>query len=88
MDYYNFIGNEEIGIDWSTDTYDGGVHLNVFGAEKMTNHFGKLLVKQYGLESLRNDPDTAKVWDKKLSEYKTAKQDMMEVSVKASSSRQ
>lgn len=88
LDYYNFIGNEEIGIDWSTDTYDGGVHLNVFGAEKMTNYFGKLLVKQYGLESLKNDPDTAKVWDKKLSEYKTAKQDMMEVSVKASSSRQ
>ena len=35
--YYNFIDlTEDIGIDYTTDTYDGGVHLNVYGADKMT----------------------------------------------------
>ena len=50
VDYYNFIPlDEEIGIDWNTDTYDAGVHLNVYGAEKLTSYFGKILVEKYGL---------------------------------------
>ena len=44
--YYNFIPLcEEIGIDWETDTYDVGVHLNVYGAEKLTSYLGRLLVE-------------------------------------------
>ena len=42
--YYNLIPEaEKIGIDWTTDTYDGGVHLNASGAEKTSVYFGALL---------------------------------------------
>ncbi|MBO7250449.1 MAG: SGNH/GDSL hydrolase family protein, partial [Clostridia bacterium] len=48
--YYNFIPKaEEIGIDWSTDTYDAGAHLNVYGAEKLTRYFGEILSSSHGL---------------------------------------
>lgn len=68
--YYNFIPlADEIGIDWSVDTYDAGVHLNVFGAEKLTLYFGEILVNELGLENHKNDPTLAAVWQEKLNAY-------------------
>ena len=69
IDYYNFIGNEEIGIDWSQDTYDGGVHLNVWGAEKMTYYFGRILAEGYGIESQKENKKLADAWEEKLELY-------------------
>ena len=57
---------EEIGLDFSTDTYDGGLHLNFAGAEKNSRYFAKLLKKNYELTDFRGDP----LYDAKLSEYK------------------
>lgn len=34
---------DEIGLDFSVDTFDGGKHLNVDGATKNTKYFGELL---------------------------------------------
>jgi hypothetical protein len=73
LDYYNFINNEEIGIDWSQDTYDGGVHLNVWGAEKMTKYFGKILAENYGIESLKGDAPVSKIWREKTELYEAEK---------------
>ena len=71
--YYNFIGNEEIGIDWSVDTYDAGLHLNVYGAEKMTSYFGKLLIENHSV--IPADPDnTSLVWQNKYENYKNEKE--------------
>lgn len=68
--YYNFIGmDEEIGLDWSRDTYDGGAHLNVYGAEKLTVYLGEILVRSYGLESRKTDAVLASVWTEKLDAY-------------------
>ena len=40
--YYNMLEyTEEAGIDYRTDTYDAGLHLNVSGAEKLSVWFGK-----------------------------------------------
>ena len=70
VDYYNFIPlDEEIGLDWSTDTYDGGVHLNVYGAEKLTSYFGKILTEKYGLSDRRGDAALDAVWAEKLAVY-------------------
>ena len=72
VDYYNFIPlDEEIGIDWSTDTYDGGVHLNVFGAEKLTSYFGDILVQKYGLSDRRGEAELDALWAEKLAIYQT-----------------
>ena len=68
--YYNFIPLcDEIGIDWETDTYDKGYHLNVYGAEKLTSYFGKLLAEQHGCSDRRAEADTARLWDAKYEAY-------------------
>ena len=68
--YYNFIPlDEEIGIDWSTDTYDAGVHLNVYGAEKLTSYFGNILVEEYGFADRRGETELDAVWAEKLAAY-------------------
>ena len=70
VDYYNFIPlDEEIGLDWNTDTYDGGVHLNVLGAEKLTSYFGKLLTEKYGFTDRRGDAERDALWAEKLAIY-------------------
>ncbi|MBQ7357865.1 MAG: SGNH/GDSL hydrolase family protein [Clostridia bacterium] len=76
LDYYNFIENEAIGIDWQTDTYDRGLHLNVYGAEKLTKHFGELLVSEYGLESQQSDVGVSSVWKTKTEQYYKQKEEM------------
>lgn len=71
--YYNFIPlAEEIGIDWSTDTYDAGVHLNVYGAEKMTAYFGEILKAKHGFESA----GTSDAWDMRVDIYNERKRTM------------
>ena len=68
--YYNFIPlTEEMGIDWSTDTYDAGAHLNVYGAEKLTSYFGRLLIERHGLQDGRENGALAAVWQGKLAAY-------------------
>jgi hypothetical protein len=70
LSYYNFIPLcDEIGIDWQTDTYDAGVHLNVFGAEKLTSYFGKILAEKHGLADHRADSARSSVWEEKLDAY-------------------
>jgi len=71
ISYYNFIPQcEEIGIDWNTDTYDGGTHLNVWGAEKLTSYFGAILAEDFGLAGHHSDAELASVWSEKLAAYK------------------
>lgn len=68
--YYNFIPLcDEIGIDWETDTYDVGVHLNVYGAEKLTSYLGRLLVENHGIVGHSDDAALDTVWNEKLARY-------------------
>ena len=46
---------EQIGIDWSKDTFDEGDHLNLTGTNKMTAYLGRYLAGKYDLEDHRND---------------------------------
>ena len=75
LPYYNFIPlAEEIGIDWSTDTYDEGAHLNVYGAEKLTSYFGKILSEEFGIADRRADGALSAVWTEKQNCYEAEKQ--------------
>ncbi len=69
LDYYNFIENEEIGLDWSADTYDRGLHLNVYGAEKLTRYFGEILQTKYGVRSQNDNTAISDVWTQKVEQY-------------------
>ena len=70
LDYINMLPlTEEIGIDWSRDTYDAGLHLNVYGAEKLGLWLGELLTEEYGVPDRRNDTEIAAVWAEKSEAY-------------------
>lgn len=79
LDYYNMIhAVEEIGIDWQTDTYDAGVHLNVYGAEKLSVWFGEKLKENYDLPDRRTNDQYATVWQERVDTYYQRKNQMKE----------
>jgi len=68
--YINFLELiEECGLDFSTDTYDAGLHLNLSGAQKASKWFGKFLVENCGLTSRRGDEKLEVLWKDKLAAY-------------------
>ena len=70
LQYINFLKLvDEIGIDYNEDTYDAGLHLNVTGAEKLSDYFGKILSEAYQLEDKRDDEELIKIWDEKIDFY-------------------
>ena len=70
--YFNLLGSsDEIGIDYSTDTYDAGLHMNKTGAEKVSMWFGARLSEAYGLEDKRQDRGAVAVWDVIVSDYES-----------------
>ena len=70
LSYYSLVGkDEEIGLDWSTDTYDKGLHLNVYGAEKFTSYFGKILAENHGLADHRGDSELSEIWEERINSY-------------------
>ena len=63
--YYNLIERSDaIGIDMTTDTYDGGFHLNVYGAEKVSRYFGAILADKHEIGGGESE-----IWNDKLIEY-------------------
>lgn len=46
---------DDIGIDWSTDTKDGGDHMNPSGAEKVSAYLAEYLKANYDLTDHRDD---------------------------------
>ena len=68
--YINMLDHiNEMGIDWQTDTYDTGLHLNVYGAEKAAKWFGHLLAEEFDLPDRRTDPTLAEHWEAKCETY-------------------
>ncbi len=70
LTYYNLIPkSDEIGLDMSTDTYDAGAHLNVYGAEKLTRYFGEILRDSHGIPDQRVNSHASAVWQKRVEAY-------------------
>ena len=68
--YVNLLAaRDEIGLDFTTDTYDGGLHLNLAGAEKLSHYFGKILRDECGLESRRGEAALEDAWAEKKEWY-------------------
>ena len=65
LDYYNLLDVvDEVGIDYDVDTYDGGLHLNLSGATKVSRYFSDILKNNYELDLSRNSE-----FDSLLLEY-------------------
>ncbi len=70
LKYYNLLNvTDEMGLDFSQDTYDGGLHLNLSGAEKMAHYFGKILQEDCGVTSRRGEEKLEKAWEEKIAAY-------------------
>ncbi len=75
LTYVNFLEHQdETGIDYTTDTYDAGLHLNLSGAEKSSAYFGKILQQQTGITDHRGDAELSKKWDEKIEFYEQMKE--------------
>lgn len=46
---------EDLKIDWNTDTTDSGYHLNIKGAKKVSDYLAKFLKDNYNLENHKED---------------------------------
>jgi len=70
LSFYNFLDYvEEIGIDYETDTYDGGLHMNLDGATKLSRFFADILAENHGAADHRNNPEIAAEYEEKLIRY-------------------
>ena len=72
INFYELL--DETGIDYETDTYDGGLHMNLSGAGKLSEYLGNVLTKEYGIEDHRGDKEISAVYNKKYAEYENRKQ--------------
>ncbi len=61
-----------IGTDWSTDSCDGGDHLNDTGATKLSLYLGRIFSEEYGLPDRRGDSGLCTEWNELYVQYKAA----------------
>ncbi len=62
------LDRDRFDFDWTTDSRDGGNHLNTRGARKVTRFIGEYLQKHYDLPDYREDPAYS-VWHEDYKEY-------------------
>ena len=63
---------DELALDWNTDTRDGGDHMNLSGAEKVSSYIGKYLSNSGLLVDHRADEAYAE-WNESLQKYNERK---------------
>ena len=74
LKYYNFLRlTEETGIDYATDTYDGGLHMNLSGAEKLSTWIGRVLTEEAGVPDRRGDAALDAIWAEETAAYEAEK---------------
>lgn len=75
LPYLNFLEyTDELGLDFSADTYDSGLHLNLYGAEKLSRWFGAWLTEQGLVEDRRGQEPYTGIWNEKSAAYAARKE--------------
>ncbi len=70
LPYINFLKQtDKIGIDYSTDTYDAGLHMNLSGAEKLSDYIGNLLSDCWEVPNRKDEKLLSEIWNKKIELY-------------------
>ena len=71
--FYNLLDHvDAIGIDYTVDTYDEGLHMNLTGATKLSRYFAGILAENHGMADHRSDPAVAEKYDQLLTLYDAA----------------
>ena len=79
ISYYNLLETaEEAGIDYEHDTYDAGLHLNVYGAEKLSRYFGKILSENYEFSNHDNDSVLSGYFSRLTKKYEEEKKGLQQ----------
>lgn len=68
INFYKLMG--KIGLDYEEDTYDGGLHMNYNGAQKLSKWLGSTLVEEYKMPDHRVDSKLSEVYRKKVEQQK------------------
>ena len=78
LKYINFLELiDEAGLDFSTDTYDHGLHLNLYGAEKLSHWFGSWLRENCPqVADHRGEEPYETVWNEKSEAYAQRKAEL------------
>lgn len=71
INFYELL--EETDIDFETDTYDGGLHMNLSGATKLSRYLGRELVSKYHIKSHKGEPAYEKAYAEKIQFYEDMK---------------
>ena len=58
----------DLGIDWTKETRDEGLHLNYQGSKRVSSYMGNYLKEKYLIEDRRLDPDYSD-WHKAYDTY-------------------
>ena len=65
------------GLDFDTDTYDHGLHLNLYGAEKLSHWFGAWLTEHCPqVEDRRGQEPYESIWAEKSATYAQRKTEL------------
>lgn len=73
----NFIDlntDDNIYINWEEDSSDGGLHLNIYGAERVGEYLATYIDENYELPDHRNDDSISTNWDSLLEKYNDNKE--------------
>lgn len=57
LKYIDLNKNNLADINWKADTEDGGWHLNLYGAMKVTDYIGRVLKDEYNLPNHKKDEE-------------------------------
>lgn len=68
---------EEMGIDFATDYYDGGSHVNASGSEKCTAFLGEYINSNYHLEDKRGN-SAYNTWDEAYGYWQAEQEKALE----------
>ena len=72
LTYINLLEHQdETKVDYNTDTYDGGLHMNLSGAEKLSHFIGPVLL-EHGTPDRRDDENLSRIWEEEIMRYNEA----------------
>lgn len=69
INFYELL--EKTKLDYETDTYDGGLHMNLSGADKLSDYLGNVLADEYHVTNHHGDSAYEEIYKDKTEFYES-----------------